>query len=267
MSRVIKWLVLLFLVAIAGAGGLLACRTWLHSDTVPQTHPTLVPARSTPTASADEKDLTRTRLEMVERTIKARGVSDPSVLRAMEEVPRHLFVPADYVAQAYADHPLPIGHGQTISQPFIVALMTELLDLRPGERVLEVGTGSAYQAAVLAEIVSEVYTVEIIPALAETASQRLQDLGYVNVRTKQADGYYGWKEHAPFDAIIVTCAPDHVPQPLVNQLAPGGRLVVPIGPPGAYQNLWQYVLEPDGLKAYNLGGVRFVPLLGEVPQD
>jgi protein-L-isoaspartate(D-aspartate) O-methyltransferase len=207
------------------------------------------------------------RLEMVEQTIESRGVSDPEVLTAMNGVPRHLFVPDTYQGQAYADHPLPIGYGQTISQPFIVALMTELLDLQPGEKVLEIGTGSAYQAAVLAEIVSEVYTIEIIPELAESARQRLRDLGYENVHTRQSDGYFGWQEVAPFDAIIVTCAPDHVPQPLVNQLAPGGRLVVPIGPPGAYQNLWQYVLEPEGLKAYNLGGVRFVPLIHEAPSD
>jgi len=183
----------------------------------------------------------------------------------METVPRHRFVLPQFLGQAYADHPLPIGYGQTISQPYIVALMTDLLDLEPGERVLEIGTGSGYQAAVLAELVDEVYSVEIIPELAESAAQRLKELGYDNVRTKQGDGYYGWGEYAPFDAIIVTCAPDHVPQPLVNQLAEDGRLVIPIGPPGGYQTLWQYVKEKDGLKAYNLGGVRFVPLLREPP--
>jgi len=205
------------------------------------------------------------RQQMVARTIRARGVSDADVLRAMETVPRHRFVPESYLGQAYADHPLPIGYGQTISQPYIVALMTELLGLEPGERVLEIGTGSAYQAAVLAELVDEVYSIEIVPELAASAAQRLQELGYDNVRTKQGDGYYGWEEYAPFDAIIVTCAPDHVPQPLVNQLAEGGRLVAPIGPPGGYQTLWQYVREADGLIAYNLGGVSFVPLLREVP--
>ena len=205
------------------------------------------------------------RQQMVERTVRARGVSDAGVLRAMEAVPRHRFVLERYLGQAYADHPLPIGYGQTISQPYIVALMTELLGLQPGERVLEIGTGSAYQAAVLAELVDEVYSIEIVPELAASAAQRLQELGYDNVRVKQGDGYYGWEEYAPFDAIIVTCAPDHVPQPLVNQLAEGGRLVVPIGPPGGYQALWQYVREEDGLKAYNLGGVRFVPLLREAP--
>lgn len=216
-------------------------------------------------AAEEEGAFARMRQEMVDSTIRARGVSDAAVLRAMETVPRHRFVPENYLGQAYADHPLPIGYGQTISQPYIVALMTELLDLEPGERVLEIGTGSGYQAAVLAELVDEVYSIEIIPELAKSAAQRLRELGYDNVRTKQGDGYYGWEEHAPFDAIIVTCAPDHVPQPLVNQLAEGGRLVVPIGPPGGYQTLWQYVREAEGLKAYNLGGVRFVPLLREVP--
>lgn len=216
-------------------------------------------------AAEEEEAFARMRQEMVDSTIRARGVSDAAVLRAMEKVPRHRFVPENYLGQAYADHPLPIGYGQTISQPYIVALMTELLDLEPGERVLEIGTGSGYQAAVLAELVDEVYSIEIIPELAKSAAQRLRELGYDNVRVKQGDGYYGWEEHAPFDAIIVTCAPDHVPQPLVNQLAEGGRLVVPIGPPGGYQTLWQYVREAEGLKAYNLGGVRFVPLLREVP--
>jgi len=210
--------------------------------------------------AVEEEGFRAARLQMVERTIRSRDVSDPTVLRAMESVPRHLFVPDRYHEQAYADHPLPIGYGQTISQPYIVALMTELLGLMPGERVLEIGTGSAYQAAILGEIVSEVYSVEIIPELAESSSRLLRDLGYDNVHTKQGDGYYGWPEYAPFDAIIVTCAPDHVPQPLVNQLADGGRLVIPIGPPGGYQTLWQYVREEDGLKAYNIAGVGFVPL-------
>jgi len=215
--------------------------------------------------AVEEERFRAARQEMVERTIRARDVSDPAVLQAMESVPRHLFVPDRYREQAYADHPLPIGHGQTISQPYIVALMTELLGLMPGARVLEIGTGSGYQAAVLAEVVSEVYSVEIIPELAESSSRLLHELGYENVHTRQADGYYGWQEHAPFDAIIVTCAPDHVPQPLVNQLADGGRLVIPIGPPGGYQTLWQYVREEDGLRAYNIAGVGFVPLTGSRP--
>ena len=264
----IRWLIsLIALLAVLAAGGYGVWRVW---GPLARSQPTPTPIPPTPTpepaVAAEEEKFARLRHQMVEQTIRARGVTDPEVLRAMETVPRHRFVLPRYLGQAYADHPLPIGYGQTISQPYIVALMTELLDLEPGERVLEIGTGSGYQAAVLAELVDEVYSVEIIPELAESAAKRLKELGYDNVRTKQGDGYYGWEEYAPFDAIIVTCAPDHVPQPLVNQLAEGGRLVVPIGPPGGYQTLWQYVREEDGLKAYNIGGVRFVPLVREVPK-
>ncbi len=176
-------------------------------------------------------------MDMVKYQIRDRGVTDVRVLRAMEHVLRHEFVPSNYVDQAYADHPLPIGHGQTISQPYIVALMTELLELKETDRVLEIGTGSGYQAAILSEIVAEVYTVEIVEPLATEAKERLERLGYKNVHVLYADGYYGWEEHAPYDAIIVTCAPDHIPQPLVQQLADGGSLVVPVGPPGGYQTL------------------------------
>jgi protein-L-isoaspartate(D-aspartate) O-methyltransferase len=201
---------------------------------------------------------------MVERTIEARGVSDPGVLDAMRAVPRHKFVPPEYIENAYEDHPLPIGYGQTISQPFIVAWMTELLDLQPGEKVLEIGTGSGYQAAVLAQLGTvEVYSIEIIPELAASAADRLNALGYSQVHVRQGDGYYGWEEAAPFDAIIVTAAPDHLPAPLVSQLADGGRIVIPIGPPGGYQTLWQFTSEGGELKAYNLGGVAFVPFTGE----
>ncbi len=217
------------------------------------------------TASYYEEDpYLQARLTMVKETIEARGVSDPDVLRAMRAVPRHRFVPAEFVDQAYEDHPLPIGYGQTISQPYVVAWMTELLELQPGEKVLEIGTGSGYQAAVLAEIgYVDVYTIEIVPELAESAAARLKELGYTQVHVTQGDGYYGWQEHAPFDAIIVTAAPDHLPAPLVEQLAPGGRIVIPIGPPGWYQTLWKFVLEEGELKAYSLGGVRFVPFTGE----
>lgn len=202
------------------------------------------------------------RLFLVEQTMRSRGIRDAQVLEVMETVPRHEFVPDRYLDQAYADHPLPIGYGQTISQPYIVALMTELLQLEAGDKVLEIGTGSGYQAAVLAQLVDEVWTIEIIPELAEQAEQRFQDLGYANLHIRTADGYYGWPGAAPFDAIIVTAAPDHIPQPLLDQLTPTGRLVVPVGPPGGYQTLWQLVREGDDVRAYNIGGVRFVPLLG-----
>jgi protein-L-isoaspartate(D-aspartate) O-methyltransferase len=204
-------------------------------------------------------DRSEERIQMVDDHIESRGISDPNVLTALRKVPRHRFVPDTYESQAYEDHPLPIGSGQTISQPFIVALMSETLGVEPGDKVLEIGTGSGYQAAVLAEMGLEVYTIEIIPELAERAAGVLDDLGYdVTVRT--ADGYFGWEEHGPFDAIIVTAAPDHVPQPLLQQLAPDGHMVIPVGPIGAVQTLWRFTLDDAGeVQAQNLGGVRFVP--------
>ena len=202
------------------------------------------------------------RMEMVEKTIISRGVSDRSVIKAMQTVLRHEFVPEDYLDQAYADHPLPIGYGQTISQPYIVATMTEYLNLDPGDRVLEIGTGSGYQAAVLAELEGiEIYTIEIVPELAQQAAERLQRLGYTEIHTREGDGYYGWEEFAPYDAIIVTAAPDHLPQPLVYQLKDGGHMVIPIGPQGGYQTLWQFIKTGDELTAYNKGSVLFVPLV------
>ena len=197
---------------------------------------------------------------MVERQIRARGVTDEAVLAAMLAVPRHEFVLPEHLEQAYADHPLPIGYGQTISQPYIVVLMSELIDLQPGERVLEIGTGSGYQAAIVAELTDQVYSIEIIPELASRARETLDRLGYSQVHTKQADGYWGWEEYAPFDAIIVTAAPDHVPQPLVNQLADGGKMVIPIGPPGGYQSLWVLERQGEEILRTNWGGVLFVPL-------
>ncbi len=216
-----------------------------------------------PERSLDEVSMREARLEMVKDTIALRGVTDPDVLRAMRTVLRHRFISPDYLGQAYADHPLPIGFGQTISQPYVVAWMTELLELKPGDKVLEIGTGSGYQVAVLAELgYVEVYTIEIVPELAGEADRRLKDLGYTQVHVMQGDGYYGWPEYAPFDAIIVTAAPDHLPAPLAGQLAEGGRLVVPIGPPGGYQSLWKFILENGELKAYDMGGVAFVPFTG-----
>jgi protein-L-isoaspartate(D-aspartate) O-methyltransferase len=214
-------------------------------------------------ANSVKAGFTQQRLKLVD-IIQAQGVSDPDVLEAMRKVPRHEFVPDEYLDQAYEDHPLPIGYGQTISQPYIVAWMTELLELKPGEKVLEIGTGSGYQAAVLAELgYVEIYTIEIVPELAEMAAKRLDELGYTQVKVRQGDGYYGWSEYAPFDAIIVTAAPDHLPGPLVEQLAEGGRLVIPIGPPGGYQALWKFVKEGQDVTAYNMGGVSFVPFTGE----
>jgi protein-L-isoaspartate(D-aspartate) O-methyltransferase len=218
----------------------------------------------TPTPYSEPARFAEQREKMVVQTIERRGVEDPSVLRAMRAVRRHQFVLDEYLDSAYADRPLPIGYGQTISQPYVVAWMTELLELKPGAQVLEIGTGSGYQAAVLAELPDvEVYTIEIVPQLAEQAGERLARLGYTEVHAKQDDGYYGWPEHAPFDAIIVTAAPDHLPQPLVEQLVDGGRLVIPIGPPGSYQTLWKFVKAEGDVQAYNMGGVAFVPFTGE----
>lgn len=216
-----------------------------------------------PTQIPSVDDWEEKRMEMVEETIVARGVTDGDVLRAMRTVPRHDFVPEEIKSLSYEDHPLPIGYGQTISQPYIVAWMTELLELQPGEKVLEIGTGSGYQAAVLAELgYINVFSIEIVPELAEQASSRLAELGY-DVQVMEGDGYYGWEENGPFDAIIVTAAPDHLPAPLVDQLAEGGRIVVPIGPRGGFQSLWKFIEEDEELVAYNLGGVSFVPFTGE----
>ncbi|MDR7435741.1 MAG: protein-L-isoaspartate(D-aspartate) O-methyltransferase [Armatimonadota bacterium] len=201
------------------------------------------------------------RRRMVEEQIKARGITDPRVLQAMLKVPRHLFVDRKYWPEAYNDYPLPIGYGQTISQPYIVALMTENLALRPGDRVLEIGTGSGYQAAILAELTDKVYTIEIIPPLAQAAQKRLQQLGYTQVQVKIGDGYLGWPEHQPFDAIIVTAAPDHVPPPLIRQLKEKGRMVIPVGPPGLVQTLWKISKVRGELQFTNLGQVLFVPLV------
>ena len=216
-----------------------------------------------PTPEIRQDSYTEVRRSMVEYQIESRGVQDPRVLTAMEAVPRHEFVPEEYLQSAYSDGPLPIGHGQTISQPYIVAVMTELLELEEGDRVLEIGTGSGYQAAVLAEVVKEVYTVEIIPELAESARERLDRLGYGSVVSANADGYYGWEEYAPYDAIIVTAAPDHVPPSLIEQLKDGGRMVIPVGPVGWYQTLWLITKTGQEVEYHNKGGVTFVPLTGE----
>jgi len=190
-----------------------------------------------------------------------RGTLRESVMAAMAKVPRHEFVPALERRNAYADRPLPIGMGQTISQPFIVALMTDFMEVKPGDRVLEIGTGSGYQAALLAELAGSVYTIEIVEPLAREAAERLKRLGYRNVMTRTGDGYQGWPEHAPFDSIMVTAAPREVPQPLIDQLKPGGRLVVPVGGQAAGQSLLLIEKQPDGrISRRNILAVRFVPL-------
>ena len=223
---------------------------------------TAIVASETPTTTTED-NYSQARETMVRTTIQARGVKDPDVLRAMRTVPRHKFVPEEYIDYAYNDHPLPIGYGQTISQPFIVALMTELLQLKEGAKVLEIGSGSGYQAAILEELgYVEVYSIEIIPELAERAADTLEKTGYSSVTLKQGDGYYGWEEYAPFDAIIVTAAPDHLPLSLTQQLKDNGILVIPIGPPGGYQTLWQFHKQGNELVAYNQGGVSFVPFTG-----
>jgi protein-L-isoaspartate(D-aspartate) O-methyltransferase len=203
----------------------------------------------------------RARAVMVERQIAARGVKDGRVLEVMRQVPRHLFVPPDQAAQAYDDHPLPIGSGQTISQPYIVAFMTEQLRLKGTEKILEIGTGSGYQTAVLSRLAARVYSIEIRPELAAEAIERLRADGAVNVEIRAADGFYGWPEEAPFDGILVTAAPETVPEPLLAQLAPGGRMVIPVG--GFYQELKVIERTPAGLVEKSVLPVRFVPFVGE----
>jgi len=211
-------------------------------------------------SAADVAIFAARRERMVAEQIQARDVADPRVLASMRKVPRHLFVPERMRPEAYDDHPLPIGEGQTISQPYIVGIMSELLQLAGGERVLEVGTGSGYQAAILAELAKEVYSIEILEPLARRAAATLRELGYSSAVVRAGDGYLGWPEAAPFDAIIVTAAPDHIPQPLVDQLRVGGRLVIPVG--DHYQELLQCVRTPEGLPCTSVIPVRFVPLTG-----
>lgn len=205
----------------------------------------------------------RTRMLHQQLTVPGRGIKDERVLAAMRAVPRHEFVPEDQRHFAYDDRPLPIGHGQTISQPYIVAFMTEQLRPQPMDKVLEIGTGSGYQAAILSGLVKEVFSIEIVAPLAKRAEADLRRLGYTNVFVRAGDGYKGWLEHAPFDSVIVTCAPDQVPRPLIEQLKEGGRMVIPVGPEGGVQEL--YLLEKRGgeLKQKAVLPVRFVPMTRE----
>lgn len=203
------------------------------------------------------------RLMMVKNDIHARGINDRRVLEAMRSVPRHLFVPKELRQEAYADYPLPIGEGQTISQPYIVALMSELLELKPGDRVLEVGTGSGYQAAILAAMGCEVYSIEIIQDLCRRAERNLKAAGIENVAVVHGDGYFGLPDRAPFAGIVVTAAPDHVPPKLVAQLKPGGRMVLPVGPEMEIQSLTVITKDSEGnIKTRDIIPVRFVPLTG-----
>jgi len=201
----------------------------------------------------------KARERMVTEQIEARGVKDERVLSAMRKIERHRFVPGEYQRLAYNDYPLPIGEDQTISQPYIVGLMTELLGLSGDERVLEIGTGSGYQAAILAELAKEVYTIEILEPLAKSARNRLKDLGYKNIKVKCGDGYLGWEEFAPFDGIIVTCAPPYIPQPLIEQLAEGGRMVIPVGE--YYQELKLLTKKKGKIQERLIIPVRFVPMI------
>ncbi len=221
------------------------------------------PGVTTTTVQTEDPRFIEAREHMVRFDLRRRDITDEKVLGVMARVQRHNFVSKDLQDNAYADHPLPIGYGQTISQPYIVALMTQGLDLREGDRVLEIGTGSGYQAAVLAEIVDEVYTIEIIEELAGRANKTLKDSGYENVEVKAADGYFGWEEHAPFDAIIVTCAANHIPPPLIEQLDDGGRLIIPLGSTKYHQTLTLVEKRNDTLETKYITSVRFVPMTGE----
>jgi protein-L-isoaspartate(D-aspartate) O-methyltransferase len=211
--------------------------------------------------AGEQRDPAAERRRMVDQQLRGRDIKDPRVLAAMEKVPRHLFVPANVRHEAYGDHPVPIGHGQTISQPYIVAFMTEALDVRPGHRVLEIGTGSGYQAAVLGELAGEVYTMEIIEPLARSAREALESLGYKNVHVRAGNGYEGWPEHAPYDRIMVTAAPEEVPPALVEQLKVGGLMAIPVG--SFFQELRILRRTPEGTEVLKTLPVRFVPMTGK----
>jgi protein-L-isoaspartate(D-aspartate) O-methyltransferase len=203
------------------------------------------------------------RQDMVKNQLKNRDITDEKVLGVMNSMQRHKFVPSYLIDQSYDDNPLPIGYGQTISQPYTVALMTQSLELKENDKVLEIGTGSGYQAAVLAELVKDVYTIEIIKELADSAENRLSNLGYKNIRVKNADGYFGWEEQAPFDAIIITAAANHIPPPLLNQLKDNGKLIIPLGSTLSFQTLTLVTKKGDELETEFITGVRFVPLTGQ----
>ena len=215
-----------------------------------------------PTPKLDGFQLLRQRMIIEQLIAPGRDIKNPRVIEAMRSVPRHEFVPSEHRTAAYEDHPLPIGYGQTISQPYIVAFMTEILKPQPKERILEIGTGSGYRAAVMSKLVAEVYSIEIVEPLAQRARSDLERLGYKNVKVKAGDGYLGWPEHAPFDAIIVTCAPNHIPRPLIDQLKDGGRMIIPVG--GMFhQELHLLIKQGDKVKEKSVLPVRFVPMTGK----
>ncbi|WP_445664585.1 protein-L-isoaspartate(D-aspartate) O-methyltransferase [Fodinibius sp. AD559] len=257
---------LLFLIAAVGI--------WLtFNNPIPQSADNLPSPQVVDTVTTDTVQWERPRFdqrqderyEMVKQGIEDRGIiDDQKVLEAMRHVPRHFFVPKNYQEHAYDNRPLPIGHDQTISQPLIVAYMTDLLDIEPGEKVLEIGTGSGYQAAILSELTPHVYTIEIVKPLADQAIKRFEILGYNTIQTKIGDGYKGWPEHAPFDAIILTAAPEEIPKPLINQLAPEGILVAPVGNVNDNQVLTKITKTKDGkIKRDQKMPVRFVPMTGK----
>jgi protein-L-isoaspartate(D-aspartate) O-methyltransferase len=210
---------------------------------------------------SQQKEFEKQRQEMVKWQISNRDIFNKKVIEAMRKVPRHKFVPEEYREFSYEDRPLPIGYEQTISQPYIVAYMTQAIEPSSEDKVLEIGTGSGYQAAILAEIVKEVYTIEIIEPLARRAEETLKSLGYNNIHVRHGDGYRGWPEHAPFDGIVVTAAPDHIPQPLIDQLKVGGKMIIPVGE--GFQDLILVEKKKDGISKKNLLPVRFVPMTGE----
>lgn len=256
LNSVNRYLLLIFMMILLVSSG---CAP---QEVEAPTQPVIVEEVETDTDRTDA--YIEARMRLVNHAVSAQNLEDKDVIQALAAVPRHRFVPEEIMDRAYQDTALPIGYGQTISQPSLVALMTELLDLEPGDKVLEIGTGSGYQAAILAELgYVDVYSIEIVPELYERGTAVLNELGYTNVKTMEGDGYYGWEEYAPFDAIIVTAAPDHLPAPLADQLAEGGVMVIPIGPQGFTQTLWRFVKEGGELTAYNMGYVRFVPFLGE----
>ncbi len=265
----IRWGTLIAAVVAAVAiGGTMCMRSDLSPDlpTPKAPAPKTTPAEPSTDAPAESGRFLEARRRMVRYDLQGRDIRDPRVLDAMGRVPRQVFVPRGFQGSAYDDTPLPIGHGQTISQPYIVALMTQLVRPTPESKALDIGTGSGYQAAVLGELCKEVYSIEIVKPLADEARERLVELGYKNVTVRHGDGYNGWPEHAPFDVIIVAASPPEAPQPLIDQLAPGGRLVIPVG--HFYQELVLIERSEDGrIRRHTIAAVAFVPMTGEAQKE